>query len=923
MMTAQTDQTHDPPIACTLDGGAFGERVAEWETLAQRSLIESTQTATGVRLRFRDEPGVEEELRRLLALEEACCAFLTFDLDSAGAELVLSVRGPAEAAELVGAFLHLTVVQQPRQLHAMGERPPAPADVSAGDPRPSEGPPAGQARPGDPGARRPSAFLLGLASMAVALGLAVLAMQPPSPKPLTAPADEFSAARALAIPARLLDDGAPHPTGTEANARVRARLVDELTALGYPVEIQSTFACRTEWAECGVVDNVLTRLPGQIDGPAVLLTAHYDSVWAGPGAADDVVSVAAIVEVARILRGEAPPRNPVIFLLSDGEEPALLGAEAFVAEHPWAAEVGVVVNLEARGTRGLSNLFETTDDNAWLIAAYAAHAPTPATSSLYDVLVQFVPGNTDLDVYEAAGMPAVNFAFMEELAQYHTPLDSLANVDPGSVQHQGDNALAAVRAFAELDLADPPVAASVYLAVVPGLVLQWPASWTAWVALAGLLVWLGLGADLIRRGELRLRAVLWGSLVLPVALLGAALLGLALAVGVSHLVGAPAPWYAHPEPIRVAVWAGVLLCLGLTATAGSRRAGFWGLGLGVWLWWSVLSLLVAWWSPGASVVFIVPTAVATVALAAVGLTPLRRSPWARALAAAVALLGTSWIWFPGALYAEIGAGRELGLLVTVMAGLAASPLAPLFAPREDEDRGRQGHKWVLRGAAVLMAGAAAAALAVPVYSASRPQRLNVLHVEDRGAGHAYWVLDSRPNLSHSAATDVPASLRHAAPFSHEPAIVLPWSSREYLVASAAPSGAPAPEVQLLADNWDGGERVVRLRLRSPRGGLELALYVPEAAGLTRLAVVGTPYTTAEFRTREGHQVFRCHGPACEGVTLDLHVANREPFAVWIVDSTPGLPRGGEELIRARPDTAVPSSGGDVTLIANRVLLGEP
>src|SRR5690606_14144626 len=126
--------------------------------------------------------------------------------------------------------------------------------------------------------------------------------------------------------------------------------------------------------------------------------------------------VVAILEIARILRDEAPRQNPVIILLSDGEEPGLLGAEAFVAEHDWADDVGVVVNLEARGTAGQSILFETTENNDWLIDTFIAHAPIPVTSSLYDEIYQLLPANTDLTVYQTAGMAGVNFAFMEELA---------------------------------------------------------------------------------------------------------------------------------------------------------------------------------------------------------------------------------------------------------------------------------------------------------------------------------------------------------------------------------------------------------------------------------------------------------------------------------------------------------------------------
>jgi hypothetical protein len=227
----------------------------------------------------------------------------------------------------------------------------------------------------------PLALLSGLAVMAGTLLLTLLAAQPPAPLPVEAPASAFSAARAMAALERLLGDSAAHPIGSQSTAQVAARIGDELAAMGYAVETQTTFTCRAAWAICGTLTNVLSRLPGTSDGSAVLLTAHYDSVPAGSGAADDMAGVATILEVARILGAEPPPRNPVIFLLSDGEEIALLGAEAFVAEHPWADEVGAVVNLEANGTRGPSVLFETAGDYTWLIDAFAEAPPRPVASS--------------------------------------------------------------------------------------------------------------------------------------------------------------------------------------------------------------------------------------------------------------------------------------------------------------------------------------------------------------------------------------------------------------------------------------------------------------------------------------------------------------------------------------------------------------
>lgn len=43
---------------------------------------------------------------------------------------------------------------------------------------------------------------------------------------------------------------------------------------------------------------------------------------------------------------------------------------------------------------------------------------------------------TDLTVFLEAGIPGLN----EGLVRYHTPLDNVANLNPGSLQKQGDTA---------------------------------------------------------------------------------------------------------------------------------------------------------------------------------------------------------------------------------------------------------------------------------------------------------------------------------------------------------------------------------------------------------------------------------------------------------------------------------------------------
>src|SRR5690606_20320981 len=101
------------------------------------------------------------------------------------------------------------------------------------------------------------------------------------------------------------------------------------------------------------------EIPGERRTGALALAAHYDSVPAGPGAGDDGAGVAALLEIARVLVREPPPRRSVWLWFTDGEEMGLLGARALVSEPELIANVEVVVNLEARGTSGPSLMFES------------------------------------------------------------------------------------------------------------------------------------------------------------------------------------------------------------------------------------------------------------------------------------------------------------------------------------------------------------------------------------------------------------------------------------------------------------------------------------------------------------------------------------------------------------------------------------
>ncbi len=81
------------PVACSLGPDDLAERQRRWRALAGRAIIGLVPTGYGLRLRFRDEPGVEAELRQLAALERNCCAFADWAVLADGGAIALDVRG--------------------------------------------------------------------------------------------------------------------------------------------------------------------------------------------------------------------------------------------------------------------------------------------------------------------------------------------------------------------------------------------------------------------------------------------------------------------------------------------------------------------------------------------------------------------------------------------------------------------------------------------------------------------------------------------------------------------------------------------------------------------------------------------------------------------------------------------------------------
>jgi hypothetical protein len=706
--------------------------------------------------------------------------------------------------------------------------------------------------------------------LAVVLLLALWRGRGPAPLGADAPERAFSSARAMAVLRDLLVEGVPHPVGSPANIRVRERIQARFRALGYDTSVQRRFACNGNHA-CAMVENVLARAPGTPTGDTVLLAAHYDSVGAGPGASDDGQGTATLLEIARAIRNERF-RNRVAFLLTDGEEAGLLGAEAFVADETLLRDVAAVINVEMRGTYGTSNLFETSRGNRWLIRHLSHALDYPFTSSLAYTVYSLLPNDTDVTVFKRAGKAAVNFAAIEGVSWYHTPLDDVAHVSPRTLQHHGDNALSTLRVLASEDLGARSRTDATWFDVLSFFIVWWPQEWTLWIGVISLLL-LVLAAR-----HTAPRAMTFGVLATFTALLFAALGGVALG-WLSRLRSTDIPFTATPLPSVAAMWLIGIAAALIAAALFNRRNDAKAMLYGVAIVWHFIGITLALLLPGAAYLFLIP-ALALTLCALFGASETTMS----AVASTVAAI----LMFPLGIILYIALGGAMAAAVALLLGAFATLLAPLFP------RMRSG--LIVAALAVVCA---LIALATPAYTPERPRIIPLTYVDDPAMPHPLWLT-----------YELTDPLRQAAIFTNANSALTPWSRSTAFAAPAPALGLP--RVTLTATRTATGATV---RVVSHRGANRLSLFI-RGGKVTRINGITPPPPPARHRSRLSPDWDAAVASGVQEMVVDVSAKGR--IEVIASETTFAFPAQGAALLRARSaSVATTIQDGDVTITRAR------
>ncbi len=713
--------------------------------------------------------------------------------------------------------------------------------------------------------------LLGLCGLVLVLrGL----QRPPRPLGGEATAEVFSATRA----ARHLEWIAkePHPVGSAAHAQVREGLLKAFREAGLEPQVQKAWV-PVQGTGLAHVQNVMARLKGTGTGPAVALVTHYDTVPSAPWAADAGAGVAAVLEVLRALQAGPPLVRDVVFLLTDGEELGMAGAQAFAQDHPWARDLGFVVNMEARGTSGPVLLFETSLGNRDLIAAFAASVPHPVGNSLAATVYRHMPNNTDLTVFKQAGLRGVNFAFIEEPWHYHTPFDRREALDLGSLQHLGEGALGMVQAYGRGTLGAGDGRDAVFFNL-PGLIQV--SERVLPFFLGGLILLVALlWARAFRGGYVTPRKLArgmgWVLILGGLGALGAFLLFALLSrlhplwAGQTPLTQMYNRWYL------ASILAGTLALLGVTLRRLIRSTGPEPLqtaALGVW---SLLGSILAWTLPGLSYLILVPLLCAALGIWIQGLSTsrmLRLCGLGVMLLPGLALLVPTvdavlvGLGLTGAMAA--GTGMFLALCVALWSGPGA-----LLQARTD-----QTLTWSLLGLC-LGCGLVGGLWARRTTEALRTADLRT--VVDASTQRAWQVARSRSAdmLLPGGNQGYPDLLR---PGQMLEGSIPHWRHRD-LRLTATPAAA---RMELLGTSVEGGLHRARLRL-VPGEGQELWV-MGDSPAFRWLQVEGVPALGRPL-SRTPNWTLRLFGLPAEGAVVEVaHVAAGESVSLRLLGRSDGL-----------------------------------
>ncbi len=728
-------------------------------------------------------------------------------------------------------------------------------------------------------------------------------------------ADQFNTHRALDRTAEILGDERPHPVDTPANDAVRARLISQIRLLGFEPELTTAPACwssgDTLYISCATVKNVSFRIgprPQAGERNTILATSHYDSVPAGPGAADAQLGVSVLLETAYHLSKQELSR-PILFLFTDGEEGGLFGARAFVKRDPRASEVDLVINFEARGVEGPAYMFETSQPNGLVIPAFMHAVRNPTANSLMAAIYERLPNSTDVAVYLPEGWNALNFAIIGREAYYHTPYDNMENLSRDSVQHMGDLGLATLRKFSTTDVPQDNKRL-IYTDIAGRGMIALPESFAIpLLAIAISIALIGfryLPANNVRIVSIRTTILTFAMPLLM--LIAAGLLGYGTQFIIDLIREEPSYWRTHGWASHG--WAtliGIALACILPSLI-SRKITRQHLFTASWFWFSVVGLVIAIILPGASVLFVLPAVLFAISTI-VGIAFLPAAIVLEVIAALLALI----LFAPNIASFGTSLGYGVAFFMSVLTAVALLPWLSIINLVPDEGDSKPQKKLSIIGGVSIVATIIFIVLSciLPAYSIKGPRHQNILTYADHDAQKAWLTFGD-------GVMKPPASMRNIGDI-QSPALLVPeFNARVWHQEIAMPEQT-APMVEVISKKLDEGKNhIVSLRVNAPDAD-GFTIWLPLSTDPKKIAFEDLEYPIKPVDGRE-FALLRCSGRQCASQEIVLTLGNQEAASMLIYSEYFGAKGAAIPFANVRPAHVTARQRGDRLLVIKRYSL---
>jgi len=761
-------------------------------------------------------------------------------------------------------------------------------------------------------------YAIGIASVIVIIICAFLVIHrqsPPEVRPASATVTEFASGRAmehLKVIARK-----PHPIGSAEHSEVRNYILKELTGMGLSPEVQGALVLNLEGGDsysAANVQNIIGRIVGADSRRVVLLVCHYDSAPTSPGASDDGASVAAFLEVVRKLKAGSPLKNDVVCLFTDGEEDGMLGAKAFMDEHPCAKDVAVVLNFEARGIRGPSIMFETSEGNDWLIKEFADAAERPVANSLTQNLYRLLPNATDMTIFKSGGLQGLNFAYISGLSYYHTAGDSYENIDERSLQHQGAFALGLARHFGNVSNWPARAGNAVYFDIFSSAIISYSERWVIPLMAIGLALFVGLLFLGLRLKRLTIRGIAFGAFafLLNVISVGALMMVTWRAIQSvsSHPRGSN-----YDSSIYAIGFMMLTVALSSALLVWSRKkTRIENITVGALFWWAVLMVIFSLLVPGGSYLFTWPLLLMVSALGAVFILKEDLASTKGMIVLTLSALSGVILIAPLISLMIAGFGVEL---VWVFMAFAVFLIALHYAHMNLIITAK---KWLLPfvtgllGLCFVVTGVVKNDI-----SLSRPKRNHVFYALNADTGKAIWG-SADQNVDEWTGQFFSSGAERAYLADY-----FPWGRGDFLKGDAPQLSLIPPAVVVLDDSTKDGVRTLRLRVTSPRQAPALSIYWKQELKADVTAVNGKRVSEAKpdaARSSEGYRRISYSGLSNEGFELSLEIKSSGPVELKVDDWSYGLPEIPNYSYKSRPDyiVASPLLFSDCTVVTKTVKL---